>query len=79
MEQCGRLMLNYKPNINPSNNSDNRNNNSNSRQCGGGETGNVDWTNECVFECQLSPHTGTDGQRSIGSPIICDISRAPRR
>ena len=37
MEQYGELMLNCKPNVNHSDNSDNRNNNSNSRQCGGGE------------------------------------------
>ena len=50
MEQYGKLMLNYKHNISPGPGVNN--NKSVNRQSSHAET-NIDWTNECVFECKL--------------------------
>ena len=48
MEQYGKLMVNYKHNINPG-----HSNKTVNRQNSNGVENNIDWTNECVFECKL--------------------------
>ena len=50
MEQYGKLMINYQHDISPTTTSLNR-----TVARGGSQQGeaNIDWTNECVFECKL--------------------------